>query len=276
MIEVEDLWYDYDGVPALRGVSLEIRPGEVVAIMGENGAGKTTLIRHFNGLLKPKRGSVRIFGVDTRDGTVAEFSRRVGLIFQNPDHQLFAESVDEEVSFALKNFGFPKDVIEKKVEWVLKMLDLYDLRDRSPFSLSGGERRRVTIASILCYDPDIIVFDEPTVGQDYMQKERLAQLIKLLRSQSKIIVVVTHDVEFVTENFERVVLMAGGRVIADGPVRKILTDVDLLKQANLLPPQMTQVAYLLSDLGVPKDLIWVSEVRDAILRLVKGGFHEHS
>lgn len=269
MIEVNDLWFDYDGYPVLKGVSFEISSGEIVAIMGENGAGKTTLIKHFNGLLKPKRGYVKIFGVDTREATVAQLSRRVGLIFQNPDHQLFAETVRDEVSFALKNFGFPKDVIEDRVEKVLKMLDLYDLKDRSPFTLSGGERRRVTIASVLCYDPDIIVFDEPTVGQDYMNKEKLARLIKLLHTQSKTIVVVTHDIEFVAENIPRVILLSSGKVIADGSTRRILTDENLITKANLVLPQVTQIAYFLKDFGIPKDLLWVSEIRDYIIKIFR-------
>lgn len=267
MIEVHDLWFDYDGQYILKGVSFKIELGEIVAIMGENGAGKTTLIKHFNGLLKPKGGYVKIFGVDTRFTTVAQLSRRVGLVFQNPDHQLFAETVEDEVSFALKNFGFPKDVIKEKVEKTLKLLDLYDLRNRSPFTLSGGERRRVTVASILCYEPDIIVFDEPTVGQDYMQKEKLAQLIKLLHTQSKIIVVVTHDVEFVAENFPRVLLLSSGRIIADGNARRILTDHSLIQQANLVLPQITQIAHFIEDLGAPKDLLTVNEARNAIMKL---------
>jgi energy-coupling factor transport system ATP-binding protein len=268
MIEVHDLWFYYDDNPVLKGVFLEINPGEIVAIMGENGAGKTTLIKHFNGLLKPKRGYVKVFGIDTRYATVAQLSRRVGLVFQNPDHQLFAETVEEEVSFALKNFGFPKEVISERVERVLKLLDLYDLRDRSPFTLSGGERRRVTIASVLCYDPDIIVFDEPTVGQDYMQKEKLAQLIKLLHTQLKTVVVVTHDIEFVAENFPRVILLSSGRIIADGSTRKILTDEDLMRKANLVLPQVTQIAYSLHEFGIPKDLLLVQEVRDSILKVL--------
>lgn len=272
MIEVHNLWYSYGEIIALRNVSLKIGLGEVVAIMGENGAGKTTLIKHFNGLLKPQRGYVRIFGVDTRDVSVAELSRRVGLIFQNPDHQLFAETVWDEIAFALKNFGFPRDAIERRVEWALKLLDLYHLKDESPFALSGGERKRVAIASVLSYNPDIIVFDEPTVGQDYAQKERLAHLIKLLQSQGKTIVVVTHDVEFVAENFPRVIVLSEGEVVADGATRRILTNVELLERARLLPPQVTQIALELSDFGVPRDLLWLPEIRDAILKVVGGGY----
>jgi len=268
LIEVHDLWYSYNEVIALRGISLKIERGEIVAIMGENGAGKTTLIKHFNGLLKPMKGYVKVFGIDTRKATVAELSRRVGLVFQNPDHQLFAETVEEEVAFALKNFGYPENVIKKRVEWALKLLDLYDLKDQSPYALSGGERKRVAIASILSYDPDIIVFDEPTVGQDYAQKERLAQLIKLLWSRGKTIIVVTHDVEFVAENFPRVILMSRGKIIADDNTRRVLTNLSLIKKAKLNPPQITQIAFELSDLGVPKDIMWIHEARDAILRLV--------
>ncbi|MCS7097072.1 MAG: energy-coupling factor ABC transporter ATP-binding protein [Candidatus Methanomethylicia archaeon] len=267
MIEVYDLWFDYDGYPVLKGLTFNIGNGEMVAIMGENGAGKTTLIKHFNGLLKPKRGYVKVFGIDTRHATVAQLSRKVGLIFQNPDHQLFAETVEEEVSFALKNFGFPNDLIKEKVERTLKLLGLYDFKDRSPFTLSGGERKRVTIASVLCYDPEIIIFDEPTVGQDYMQKEKLAQLIKSLHNQSKTVIVVTHDVEFVAENFPRVILLSNGRIIADGNTRRILTDEDLIKKANLILPQMTQVAFALSEFGFPRNLLSVSEVRDCIIKV---------
>lgn len=270
MIEVHNLWYSYGEIVALRNVSLKIELGEVVAIMGENGAGKTTLIKHFNGLLKPQKGYVKVFGVDTREVTVAELSRRVGLIFQNPDHQLFAETVWDEIAFALKNFGFPRDVVERRVEWALKLLDLYPLKDESPFALSGGERKRVAIASVLSYNPDIIIFDEPTVGQDYAQKERLAQLIKLLQAQGKTIVVVTHDIEFVAENFPRVVVLSRGKVIADGATRKILTDREILERARLLPPQVTQIAWELSDYGVPSDLLWLPEIRDAVLRIVGG------
>ncbi|MEM2136494.1 MAG: ABC transporter ATP-binding protein [Candidatus Methanomethylicia archaeon] len=268
MIKIEDLRFSYfDKEEVLKGINLEIYEGEFIAIMGENGAGKTTLIKHFNGLLKPSSGRVLVDGVDTRKASVASLSKLVGLVFQNPDHQLFAETVEDEVSFALKNFGFPKDVIKEKVEKTLKLLDLYDLRNRSPFTLSGGERRRVTIASILCYEPDIIVFDEPTVGQDYMQKEKLAQLIKLLHTQSKIIVIVTHDVEFVAENFPRVILLSSGRIIADGNARRILTDHSLIQQANLVLPQIAQIAHFIEDLGIPKDLLTVNEARNAIMKL---------
>ena len=179
MIEVKDVYFTYpNGVEALKGVSLIIKNGEFVAIMGENGAGKTTLVKHFNGLLKPTKGEVLIDNVNTQDISVAKLARKVGFVFQNPDHQLFSESVEDEISFALKNFGFEEKVIKKQVDWALNLLDVLQYRKTSPFMLSGGERKRVALASILAWDPKIIILDEPTIGQDHQQKEKLQQFPK--------------------------------------------------------------------------------------------------
>lgn len=251
VIKVEDVYYTYpDGVEALRGVSLEVRKGEILAIMGENGAGKTTLIKHFNGILKPTRGRVLVNGMDTRNSTVAQLSRMVGLVFQNPDHQLFTESVYDEVAFALRNFKFPEEIIEQRVKWALNLLNLWEYRDRSPFSLSVGERKRLTIASVLAYDPEILVLDEPTAGQDYLQKEKISELLHQLRLMGKTIVMVTHDVEFVTEHVDRVVLMAKGRVLTEGHPRAILSEQLVLREAKLLPPQMVRIHAVLKKHGI--------------------------
>ncbi|MEM0087347.1 MAG: ABC transporter ATP-binding protein [Thermofilum sp.] len=258
-IKVEDVYYTYPGgVEALRGVSLEVRKGEILAIMGENGAGKTTLIKHFNGILKPTRGRVLVEGMDTRTASVAQISRVVGLVFQNPDHQLFTESVYDEVAFALRNFKFPEEVVEQRVKWALNLLNLWEYRDRSPFSLSVGERKRLTIASVLAYDPEIIVLDEPTAGQDYLQKEKISELLHQLRLMGKTIVMVTHDVEFVTEHVDRVVLMARGRVIAEGPPKAILGKQTVLREARLLPPQMVRIYAVLKKHGIMdgSEVLW--------------------
>ncbi|MEM3704101.1 MAG: ABC transporter ATP-binding protein, partial [Candidatus Bathyarchaeia archaeon] len=200
MIEVQDVYFTYpSGVEALKGVSLTIQDGEFVAIMGENGAGKTTLVKHFNGLLKPTRGKVFVDGVETTKVSVATLARNVGFVFQNPDHQLFSETVEEEIAFALKNFGYSGEVIEKRVTWALNLLGLEQYRKTSPFMLSGGERKRVALASVLAWDPKILILDEPTIGQDYQQKEKLRQFILQMKSQKKTVVIVTHDVEFVAE-----------------------------------------------------------------------------
>ncbi len=271
MIEVKDVHYTYPavGVEALKGVSLSIRNGDFVAIMGQNGAGKTTLIKHFNGLLKPTEGSVLVDGVNTREISVAKLARKVGFVFQNPDHQLFSETVEEEISFGLRNFGFDPETIEKRVTWALNLLDLAEYRKTSPFMLSGGERKRVALASVLAWDPDVVILDEPTIGQDHQQKETLRQFIIQLNSQGKTVVIVTHDVEFVAECNPRVVLMAEGQVVADGEAKQMLTNAAIALKASVIPPQITQIFQGLADLGFPGDIIDVSEAsRILIERLV--------
>jgi len=267
MIEVEDVHFTYpSGVEALKGVSLNIKDGEFVAIMGENGAGKTTLVKHFNGLLKPTRGRVFVDGVETTKVSVATLARKVGFVFQNPDHQLFCETVEEEIAFALKNFGFSQEIIEKRVEWALNLLGLSQYRKTSPFMLSGGERKRVALASVLAWDPKILILDEPTIGQDYQQKEKLCQFILQMNAQEKTVVIVTHDVEFVAECNPRVVLMRGGQIVADGEARKVLTNPEVLEQASIVPPQVAQIFIRLSDMGFPTDVIDVYEAKEILLK----------
>lgn len=262
LIEVKDVHFTYQtGVEALKGVSLEIRDGEFVAIMGQNGAGKTTLVKNFNGLLKPVKGEVLVDGVSTRDVSVAKLARTVGFVFQNPDHQLFSETVEEEIAFALRNFGFDDSAIEKRVTWAVNLLDLVDYRKTSPFMLSGGERKRVALASVLAWDPKVVILDEPTIGQDHRQKENLRQFIVQLNEQGKTVVVVTHDVEFVAECGPRVILMREGKILADGEAKRILTDTALALEASIVPPQISQIFQGLSFLGLPSDVIDVSEAK---------------
>jgi energy-coupling factor transport system ATP-binding protein len=249
-ILVEDVHFSYEGVPALRGVSLTIRTGEVLAIMGENGAGKTTLVKHFVGLLKPERGRVLVFGTDTRDASVAQLARRVGLVFQNPDHQLFAESVEGEVLFTLKNMGYPPDKARAICDSILKLFELDRYRDRSPYSLSIGERKRLAIAAVVSYNPDVLVLDEPTAGQDFFNKSKISKLIFKLRMQGKGVVIVTHDVEFAAQVADRVVLMAEGRVIREGGAKDVLTDAEALRRARLMLPQIPATAAILEAEGM--------------------------
>jgi energy-coupling factor transport system ATP-binding protein len=266
MIEVKDLHFAYPtGLEALRGINLTVDDGEFLAVMGQNGAGKTTLVKHFNGLLKPTTGEVLVDGVSTRDVSVAKLARNVGFVFQNPDHQLFSETVEEEIAFALKNFGFEEAVIKKQVDWALNLLDITQYRKTSPFMLSGGERKRVALASILAWDPQVIILDEPTIGQDHKQKEKLQQFILQLNAQKKTVVVVTHDVEFVAECNPRVILMSQGKILAEGIAEKVLTDPKLVAQASIVPPQITQIFLELADLGLPTDVIDVHEAAKILL-----------
>jgi len=272
VIEVRDVYFTYPvaGVEALKGVSLMVRNGEFVAIMGQNGAGKTTLAKQFSGLLKPSKGSVLVDGVNTRDISVAQLARKVGFVFQNPDHQLFSETVEEEIAFALRNFGFNSETIEKRVVWALNLLDLSEYRKSSPFMLSGGERKRVALASVLAWDPEVVILDEPTIGQDHRQKETLRQFILQLNLQGKTVVVVTHDVEFVAECNPRVVLMVQGQIIADGQAKQILTNPDIALKAFVVPPQITQIFQGLSDLGFPTDVMDVTEAGRILIEHLKG------
>ena len=266
MIVTEDVHFSYPNkVEALKGVSLTIKDGEFIAIMGQNGAGKSTLVKHFNGLLKPKLGTVRVDGVETTKTSVATLARNVGFVFQNPDHQLFSETVEDEIAFALKNFGFEPEVIEKRVTWALNLLALTQYRKTSPFLLSGGERKRVALASVLAWDPKTLILDEPTIGQDHEQKEKLRQFIMQMQTQKKTVVIVTHDVEFVAECNPRVVLMKEGKIVADGMGKDILTDPALLELSSIVLPQIAQIFTKLSLLGFPKDIIDIYEAEEIIL-----------
>lgn len=256
MISIENVSFHYPGgTQVLNNVDLQIKDGEFVAIMGENGAGKTTLVKMFNGLLKPNSGKISVDGVDTREKSVAQLSRDVGLIFQNPDHQLFAETVAEELSFSLRNFGFSEEVVQRRVTSLMNTLDLERYSSSSPFVLSGGERKRVALAAILAWDPKHVIMDEPTIGQDYLQKDRLRNFIVQLVSQGKTIVIVTHDVEFVAECKPRVVLLSHGQIVGDGAAAEVLTDSPLVEKASLVIPQIARLMRTLQDLAPPPHII---------------------
>jgi energy-coupling factor transport system ATP-binding protein len=237
--------------------------------MGQNGAGKTSLIKHFNGLLKPSSGIVRVDDIETTKTSVATLAKKVGFVFQNPDNQLFSETVEDEISFALKNFEFDKETIDKRVTWALEFLSLSQYRKTSPFLLSGGERKRVALASVLAWNPETLVLDEPTIGQDHEQKEKLRQFIIQLQNEKKTVVMVTHDVEFVAECNPRVILMREGKIIADGPSKSILTSPKLLEECSIVLPQITQVFTKLAPIGLPDNIIDVDEAETALIAKAK-------
>ena len=273
MIMLEKVHFAYDGLyTALRGVSLQINDGERLAIMGANGAGKTTLVKHLNGLLRPQTGRVILDGSDTKSHSVAELAREVGLVMQNPDHQLFLDTVQKEILFGLKNLGFDDEDATERCSRTMKLLGLEGLAERSPFALSGGERKRVALASVLATEPRIIVLDEPTIGQDAGQKERLAKMLSDLNEQGHAVVVVTHDIEFVIEHFPRTVAMAAGSIVADGPTSKVLSSDAVLSQCSLTPPQLTQAARFLHEVfpEFPERLTLLSEMEREIERILGG------
>jgi energy-coupling factor transport system ATP-binding protein len=263
---VEDVSFEY---PSGRGetlskVSVKFEPGEFVAVMGENGAGKTTLAKHLNGLLKPTSGRVLVDDEDTRKTSVARLARKVGLVFQNPDHLLFSETVRAEVAFALHNLGYTSKTIETQVEKTLGALDLTRYADVSPFLLSGGERKRVALAAVLAWEPEYLILDEPTIGQDYLQKERLRNFIVQLNSQGKAVIIITHDVEFVAEAKPRVVLLSKGHVVGEGSAERILSDGDKVAGASLVKPQIARLFDQLQRFGFPRDVVDVHRAKQLL------------
>jgi energy-coupling factor transport system ATP-binding protein len=248
VIEFQDVTFVHpNGVRALDGVSLRIESGETVAIVGENGAGKTTLVKHVTGLLKPAQGSVLVDGQSTAGVSTAQLSRKVGVAFQNPDHQLFSESVEEEMSFALRNFGFSPELVEQRVTWGLELFGLSEYRKSSPLVLSGGEKKRLTLACILAWDPQVVILDEPTVGQDAIQKEKLAGTIRMLASSGKTVIVVSHDIEFLWPIQPRTVVMKAGKVVGDGLASRLMRERGLLDSARVAQPQLVEFFECLSN-----------------------------
>lgn len=217
VIEVRGLAHRYGGIPALRGVDLAIRSGEFVAIVGENGSGKTTLLKHFNGLLKPDSGHVTVLGRDTRFAAVSELARHVGLVFQNPDHMFFQETVRDEIAFGSLNLGIPDP--ESVVDEVLLQMRLQDVQHIYPRWLSRGERQRLAIGCILAMQPSIIALDEPTTGLDGRETRGILEILKGLQRDGRTIVAVTHNRNIATQCADRVVTMERGMVISDVTVR---------------------------------------------------------
>lgn len=246
LIEFENVSYKMPNeVLALEKVNLRVDEGELVAIVGGNGAGKTTLLKHMNGLLKPATGTVRVKGKPTTDSSVAELSKQIGLVFQNSDHQLFSESVKEEVAFGLRNFGFPPSEVEERVSRALNAFGLGQMSDRAPLTLSGGEKKRLCIALVTAWDPVVLALDEPTVGQDHLNKVRLLELVRRLIRDKRTVLIVSHDLEFLWPLQPRTVVMSGGRIVADGPATSIFTNFELLESSGLRQPQLARLAVAL-------------------------------
>ncbi|MGQ4872633.1 MAG: energy-coupling factor ABC transporter ATP-binding protein [Promethearchaeia archaeon] len=250
-ILVYDINYTYEnGTNALKGIDFKISKGELVGIMGKNAAGKTTLIRTLNGLLKPQGGIIYIGKENTKNKTIATLSKKIGIVFQNPAHQLFSNTVEEELRFSLKNLNLTNEEIQNKIELILKQFNLEKYRNRSPLNLSGGEMKKLAIASIICRDPEILIFDEPTLGQDKKEIEFFINLLKNEQEKGKTIIIITHNIEFALKYIPRTILMADGKILADGPTKKILDNKLLIKRASLVRPQIFKFKSELKKLGI--------------------------
>ncbi len=259
VLELRNVSAQYQhGVPAISRVSVSFQAGEFTALLGQNGSGKSTLAKLCNGLLLPSEGRVLVLGRDTQRAGVGRLSSMVGYVFQNPDHQIFAETVRKEVAFGARNAGCSPDECAARVTDALQAVGLTGAEERDPFSLTKGERQRVAVASILAARPGILIVDEPTTGLDAEESVRMMNMMRLLHQRGHTIIVITHDMEIVANYATRCVLMRRGRILADGPTREIFSDPDLLRSAALTLPSLTRFAQRWG-----MTLLTVDEVRKA-------------
>jgi energy-coupling factor transport system ATP-binding protein len=243
LAETERLYFSYPlGPRVLDAINFRIGPGEFVAIVGQNGSGKTTLAKHLVGLLTPTEGRVLLEGCDRTTLRQAETAHKAGYVFQNPDHQIFASTVEAEIAFGPRNFGLSEDEVEERVAEVLHAVNLGDARERDPFLLSKGERQRLAVASVLALRPRLLILDEPTTGLDYREQRRMMGLVGDLNRAGIAIIIITHAPWLVAEYAKRAVLMRRGRILFDGPVDKFFQQDQLLRESSFRPPEVTLLA----------------------------------
>lgn len=262
IIQVRDVFHQYEGnaSPALDHVNLNINRGEFVAFIGQNGAGKTTLAKTFNGILTPSSGDVVVDGQPVRTVGLDVLARQVGYVYQNPDHQIFSNTVKEEVAFGPRNLGLPPAEIEQAVQHALELVEMQDQAEAYPFLLGRGQRQKIAVASVIAMGPPVLVVDEPTTGLDLRGSLNIMNLLRQWNEAGRTIIIITHDMNIVAEFAPRTVVMSRGRILADGPTRTVLTDQPLLTQAFLKPPQITRLAQSLNDqFGFPGDVLTVQE-----------------
>src|SRR5215216_6218165 len=241
IIQVEGLTYRYpNGVVALEGVDLTVRKGEFLAVLGQNGSGKTTLVKHFNGLLKPTEGSVRVGGEETKEQGLRRLGQTVGYVFQNPDHQIFSDTVFDEVALGPKIRGMEEDETKEQVEEALVAVSLGGRGNEDPFGLTKGERQRVAVASVLAVRPEVLILDEPTTGLDFAEQRSMMDLVKNLNEAGSTIIAVTHTMWVVAEYAHRVAVVRDGKVAMQGTVRDVFAEEDELREASLRPPHIVE------------------------------------
>ncbi|MGI6574357.1 MAG: energy-coupling factor transporter ATPase [bacterium] len=280
-IRVEHLTHIYmPGTPmeslALEDVSLEIKDGEFVGLIGQTGSGKSTLIQHFNGLLKPTGGKIYVDDLDlgSKDTNLKEVRRRVGLVFQYPEHQLFEETVFADIAYGPRNMGLSGEELERRVQRAMAMvgLDYAQFKERSPFELSGGQMRRVAIAGVLAMEPKILILDEPTAGLDPRGRDEILEQIKDLHKKLGLtVILVSHSMEDVARLVERLLVMHKGRLVLTGDTRAVFLQAEKLKGIGLGIPQVTELMHSLRKhwQAVPLDVLTVEEARRVILGYLK-------
>ena len=276
IIKTEDLHFSYpaaEGVTpvVLDGVSLSIEEGSFVAVLGHNGCGKSTLAKHMNAILLPSGGTVYVDGIDTADDSrLLDIRRAVGMVFQNPDNQIVANVVEEDVAFAPENLGVPPAEIRQRVDDALKAVNMYDHREHAPHLLSGGQKQRVAIAGVIAMQPRCIVLDEPTAMLDPIGRKDVLRTIKELnRTRGVTVVLITHHMDEAAQA-DRLIVMAKGRVVADGAPKAVFSRVEELRKVGLTVPQTTQLLWELRQAGydVPLDALSDEECAQALYRLL--------
>jgi energy-coupling factor transport system ATP-binding protein len=269
-IEVKEVDFVYpDGTQALYDINLEIAKGEMIALIGQNGSGKTTLSKCLNGLYKPTRGEIIVEGLNSKKGSITQMVRRVGYVFQNPDHQLFNNNCWDEVAYGPRNIQLPEDEVKERVEEAIQVVGLPEAyHQEHPFFLSKGLRQRVAIASILALRPQVIIVDEPTTGQDAKQSLEIMDFLKRLNEElGHTVIIITHDMPIVGQYAKRVIAMGQGRVMADAPTAEVFTQADVLEQTFLKPPQITQLAQAAGQMGFDPGILTVDEMVAAYEKL---------
>lgn len=267
IIEVQAASYSYEGgqKPALADVSLTIQPGEFIAFIGQNGAGKTTLAKTFNGILMPTSGKVIVDGRETRAAGLDVLARIVGYVYQNPDHQIFSNTVKDEVAFGPRNLGLSAAEVEQAVQHALELVEMQGDAETYPFLLGRGQRQKLAVASVIAMGSPVLVVDEPTTGLDLHGSLNIMQLLRQWNAAGRTIIIITHDMQIVAEFAQRTVVMAQGRVLADGPTRQVLTDQPMLAQAFIQAPQITRLAQRLNGrFQMPRDILTVKEFLAAL------------
>ena len=277
IIEAKDVHFSYPlddetFKSVLGGVSLSIPGGQFLAVLGRNGSGKSTLAKHFNAILTPDAGEVKVLGIDTRDeNRVYDIRQNVGMVFQNPDNQIVATIVEEDVAFALENMGVAPPEIRRRVDEALKAVGMYEYRGHAPHQLSGGQKQRVAIAGLFAMHPQCIVLDEPTAMLDPRgRREVMETVLKLNREEKVTVVLITH---FMNEAVlaDRVVVVDKGEIVSDGTPKEVFGNVELLKSAGLEAPQVTELAHALREegVGVPADILTVDECVRVVAELLE-------
>jgi energy-coupling factor transport system ATP-binding protein len=270
LIEIQSLHHTYpSGVEALRGIDVAIHAQEFVAIMGQNGSGKTTFVKHLNGLLKPTKGKVYVKGENSTKKRVSELARDVGYVFQNPDHQIFCETVETEVSFGPNNLGLEEAHVMRRVQEALAAVGLLEYRDVNPKQLSKGQRQRLAVASVLSMNPSILIVDEPTTGQDYRDSIEMLNLVKRLNDDGCTILFITHDMQLIAKYAQRVIVFHDGKILLHKSTREAFSETEILKQTFLSPPSITLLAQRFNTL-YPDTVLTVEEMLDKTMDVVSG------